>query len=169
MAENYFGQEEKLLEQNFFKPQNLGLGTLPRYVKEAVDSVGILQEVVRHHFTAHGFRTTVITFSLEVALNDQSICRNTGHLNPKSVFAFVNSDKNIGKQLQRDLFGLGCRNNRWKRNLELSGDNTVHLQKHVKSIVEEGRKSELVTYDQSFLSDMGSSANIKKMKSDVLN
>lgn len=82
---NHYCQKGGNLKRNFFKNQKLRCGTLPRYVKEACDSVGMMGEGVSDHFTAHGLHTTVVTLLLEADPNEQLICKKTGHRNPKSV------------------------------------------------------------------------------------
>lgn len=100
---NYFWWKSLTNKRKFFKRSLLELATLPRYVKDACDAVGVVGEGVRKHMTAHGLRTTYITFLFEAGFQFQVIARKTGHRDPRSALAYHNTDGVLGKQLQANM------------------------------------------------------------------
>lgn len=105
LSVNYFGSTDNSKKRNFFKRQNLGEGTISKYVKEACDSVGVVGEGVRDQFTAHGLRATCITFLFEAGHQMQVIARKSGHRDPRSALSYHNTQGVLGQKLQADMFG----------------------------------------------------------------
>lgn len=105
LSVNYFCAKSLTKKRNYFERSPLGLGTLPRYVKNECDAVGVDGEGVRKHMTAHGLQATCITFLFEAWFQFQVIDRQTGHRDPRSAFAYENTDTVLEKQLKANMIG----------------------------------------------------------------
>lgn len=105
MGVNNFDEQSRNYERKFFKRSPLGKATLPRYVKEAYNVVGVVGEGFRKHMTAHVLRATCITFLFEAGFQFQVIARRCGHRDRRSVLAYRNNDGVLGRQSQDNMFG----------------------------------------------------------------
>lgn len=56
-----FWTKRSYYKNTFFKNQNHGSGTLPRYVQNEYNDVGVVGVGVRKQFSAHGLPTTAVT------------------------------------------------------------------------------------------------------------
>lgn len=78
----YLGSTDESRKRKVLKRYNIGEDTLPKYVKEACESVGVVGERVRERFITHGLRATCKTFLFEAAHQFQVIARKSGYCDP---------------------------------------------------------------------------------------
>lgn len=77
---------------------------MPKYVKEACDSMSVVGEGFQETFTSYGLRATCRTFLFQAGHQMEVIARKSGHRDPRTVLSYQNTQGELGQELQSDMF-----------------------------------------------------------------
>lgn len=83
----------------------LGEGKFSRYVKEAFNTIDVVEEGVRKHMTAHRPRELINAYLCGAEFHFQIIEKKRGFQDPRSALWYHNSDGILGQQLHVNMFG----------------------------------------------------------------